>query len=202
MIELLRTQPAETIVDEYVFGDEVFALRATPDALDALRQHLSQELEVSVEDVAIVGSARSGYSLAPDTFPRAFSSHSDIDVIVVNEPLFDYVWGALLTWNYRQRWPRWNPDRSWAQERQADIYWGWLTPNRIRYEGLRFPRSLIPLRDFSTRWFTAFQTLSQAHQVFLGRDVEGRLYRSWDLARRYHSHGIRKLVRRLTSSEA
>jgi hypothetical protein len=76
--------------------------------------------------------------------------------------------------------------------RRKDLYWGWLVPDKIAFDGLSFPTILKPIRDISTAWFDAFQGLSQLDE-FLGRTVSGRLYRTWDHALLYHVEGLRHL---------
>jgi hypothetical protein len=41
---------------------------------------LSDGLGATTNNIRVVGSAKTGFSLNPDAFPRSFSEHSDIDV--------------------------------------------------------------------------------------------------------------------------
>jgi hypothetical protein len=191
--EILLTRPLDEIVEMYLFAGEAFAFRSQPGAMDRLRDHLAGRLGVDPAAIGVVGSAKLGFSLSPDAYPHPFTEHSDIDVVVVDEQLFDLVWRTLLAWNYprRNRLPA--PEWRWAASRMSDIYWGWVVPRRFaRHEGLLFADALKPLRDLSTRWFSAFRSLSLLPD-FAGRDVSGRLYRTWDHARLYHADGLRQI---------
>lgn len=192
-VGLLNTRPPDELVRDHVFSGLPYVFRARPRTADVLYEYLSTQLHVPVQNVRIVGSAKMGFSLSPDTFPRRFNPTSDIDVIVVDEKLFDTIWFALLKWHYPRRivgLP--GADSHWARERRKDIYWGWFFPSKIRFEGLSFPDSLKPIRDFSARWFNTFQSLAQFPE-FATRTVSGRLYRTWDHARTYHSDGLRQI---------
>ena len=64
------------------------AFHNCPSLYQVTREWLARKLEVSPEDITIVGSARLGYSLKPSCFSRAFNSRSDLDYVVISEPLF------------------------------------------------------------------------------------------------------------------
>jgi hypothetical protein len=197
--ELLRVQPLDDILDQYIFAGVPYVFRARPGNADTLYSHLSRELTVEARNIRIVGSAKMGFSLSPDNFPRRFNRSSDIDVIVVDERLFDRVWTTLLEWHYPRRTKGLSAaDTDWARHRRREIYWGWFSPEQIKFDGLSLPDVLKPVRDISTAWFNAFRTLSHFPE-FTSRDVSGRLYRTWQHARMYHRDGL-KQVRSLTAT--
>jgi hypothetical protein len=187
----------DLIVQQHIVEGVPYAFRDTPEAGDLLTKHLCKAMGFSEHNVVIVGSAKVGYSLNPDNFPRGFSDSSDIDVVVVSPELFDRVWMTLLSWHYPRRLvDLGRVEGDWARLRRKDIYWGWLVPDEIRYEGLSFPDVLKPLRDISTKWFNTFQSLS-LYPEFAARKVSGRLYRTWDHVLRYHMEGLRLLRERI-----
>jgi len=191
--KLLQEKTLDDILDEHIFGGVPYVFRSRPTNTDTLYDHLSKRLGVDAKNITIVGSAKVGFSLSPDNFPRRFTASSDIDVLVIDERLFDMVWTTMLKWHYPRRTaglPR--ADGDWARHRRREIYWGWFSPEEIKFEGLSFPEVLKPVRDISTSWFDAFRTLSHFVE-FTSRDVNGRLYRSWDHARLYHLDGLRQV---------
>jgi hypothetical protein len=98
--DTLLGRPLAKVVQEYLFEGLPYVFRDCPDSLDVLKQHLVQEIGLSQENIIVVGRAKIGFSLNPDNFPRQFSQDSDIDVLTVDERLFDEVWTTLLKWNY------------------------------------------------------------------------------------------------------
>lgn len=190
---ILAEQPLEEIVRDHVFEGVPFAFKDRPVLMETLREHLVRRLNVAGEGVTVVGSGKLGFSLSPDGFPARFSAKSDIDVAVVDQGLYDQIWFAMLKWHYPRRTGRLpEQDHKWSTVRQRELYWGWFTPNRIRYDGLSFPAALRPLRDISTSWFNAFRSLSLYPQ-FADREISGRLYRTWDHAMLYHVDGLRQI---------
>ena len=190
---LLLSKPLNVVVQDYIFQDAPYVFRDRPQALKILKQHLYTALKLSEENIVVVGSAQIGFSLNPDNFPRQFSDESDIDILTVDEVLFDKIWMTLLEWQYPLRLSKLGKVLGeWARFRRKEIYYGWLVPSEIKYEGLSLPDMLKPLRDISTSWFNAFQSLS-LHPEFASRDVSGRLYRTWEHALRYHVEGLRQI---------
>ncbi len=191
---ILHAQPVDEVVRQHVFEGVPYAFRKKPAAMQRLRDHLCGKISVVAANIAVVGSAKIGFSLSPDNFPREFSYYSDIDVVVVSEALFDEVWHTMLRWNYPRRSSLAGVDWDWSKGRRNDLYWGWFRPGAIRFEGLSFPEVLKPIRNLSTTWFNAFQSLSLISD-FTSRKVEGRLYRTWEHALQYHSDGLQQIKR-------
>lgn len=191
-IDIVHTLPLETVVQNYVFEGTPHVFREHPEALEILRRHLNSALSLAEQNIAIVGSAKIGFSLSPHNFPRRFSEQSDIDILVVDKALFDGVWLTMLKWNYPRRFRLDGMDWIWAKSRRGELYWGWFVPDKIRFGGLSFPNVLKPLRDISTMWFNAFRSVSQYPEL-AGRNVSGRLYRTWDHALLYHVEGLRQI---------
>ena len=198
---LLSTEP-DDVAKRHVFDGTAYAFRSRPKAFVLLRSHLSESLGVTEENIVVVGSAKIGFSLSPDNFPRRFNPFSDIDVVVVDEELFDRVWMTILDWNYPLgRLKMLAVDRVWTSRRRSDLYWGWFRPDRIRFTGLSLPQALAPIRDISTGWFNAFQGLSR-YPEFAQRQISGRLYRTWGHALRYHADGLRQIADALRTQMA
>ncbi len=191
--DLLRGGSLLELARNFVFGGLPYVFRDAPEQHDLLKEHLSASLGVDRSDLVVVGSAKIGFSLGPDTFPRAFGDWSDIDVAVVSPTLFDRIWMAILRWHYPRRvLGLTGPDQPWGAARRKELYWGWMTPDDLRFEGLSYSRALTPLRDLSTTWFNGFQSLSRYPQ-FADRTVTGRLYRTWNHAFLYHVDGLRQI---------
>ncbi|WP_174978180.1 hypothetical protein [Pandoraea eparura] len=54
-----------------------------------MRGWIAVRLNVQAKDVTLVGSARIGFSMHPNNFGREFGGESDLDLTVINEPLFE-----------------------------------------------------------------------------------------------------------------
>src|ERR1035438_6763383 len=99
---LLSTDGREEVAPQG-FSGPVHAFRQRPAARNLLRRHLVSHLHLSAEGIVVVGSAKTGFSLSPEIFPRPFGMESDIDVVVVDETLFDAYWAVCLDYFYPRR---------------------------------------------------------------------------------------------------
>lgn len=158
-------------------------------------EHFVDGLGIALTDVCLVGSARTGFAVSPDAFPRPFHDSSDLDVAIVSPDLFDTAWLSLVTWGHPRRFTLPAGERQWMDDRQNDVFWGWLRPDQLRFKGLRFPRDLVPVRDMKSRWFGTFRSVGAKFPGtdLATREVSGRLYRSWDHLLRYQAEGLRRL---------
>ncbi|MFN2413626.1 MAG: hypothetical protein ABR603_00640 [Pyrinomonadaceae bacterium] len=129
--DLLKNIPVPQIVEEYIFAGAPYAFRRNPTLMNVIIRHLTSRLPITAENIAVVGSAKLGFSLNPDGYFNPFSDESDIDVVVVNETLFDEIWSILLKWHYPRRYTGLENilNSKWAGSRQKDIYWGWVRPH-------------------------------------------------------------------------
>lgn len=199
--DVLVSEPVEEIVNRYVFSEHPFVFKENPDLMQLMRKHLCDQLGFREDKIVIVGSAKIGFSLNPHSFAREFSPESDIDVLVVDTELFDRIWMSLLNWWYPRRTLKLGGiENEWASARRKEVFWGWLVPNEIRYEGISYPEVLKPIRDISTSWFNAFKSLSLS-PGFADRSVNGRLYRTWEHAMKYHADGLRQISLKLKENE-
>jgi hypothetical protein len=103
----LKTEKPAAIVERDLLSGPVRAFGDESDKVsETLRRHLGSKLSVPEGSIYVVGSAKTGFSWAPDTFPTAFSKDSDIDVVIVDKNRFDKLWLALISVAYFQQWSK------------------------------------------------------------------------------------------------
>ena len=190
--DLLRRRTA-TVVSERILDGEPFVFADDREMYDALVRELSRNLSVRPNSIVAVGSAKLGFSVHPDKFPRPFGPRSDIDIAVIDDTLFDRIWHAIIDWHYPRKGEALpQTDQEWVRQRRRDIYWGLFHPDKIRYRGLAFPQALVPLRDVSASWFDTFRKASLSTGL-TAHTVSGRLYRSREHAMKYQAAGLRRI---------
>jgi len=196
--EALGTEPLDDIASGRILAGMPYVFRGKPDLSQRFVDVLSARLNVKPGAVAVVGSAKMGFSLNPDTPFRPFWDSSDIDVVVVSEAMFDRLWMALIEWYYPYRFDKKALPasvRRWAGELRRSAFFGWFEPKQLPYDGLSRPPVLRPLSEFSGWWFDAFQGMALAPE-FASRRVEGRLFRTRPHAVRYYAEGLRLVAPR------
>ena len=65
-----------------------YVLRDSPMKYIIFREQVAERFAIGSQDVCIVGSAKLGFSPSAHQFGRPFSETSDVDVVVISEPLF------------------------------------------------------------------------------------------------------------------
>ncbi len=179
-LELIKTQPIKSIVRKHILDGIPYLYRNDYSQYFHLKEILSEKLGVHTQDLAIVGSARTGFSLNPYHIGRAFSDKSDVDIVVVSDKLFDMGWMDLL--NLQDVWYALTKSE---QEKVSDhmdkIYWGNIMPGWLP------PRAKI-----AKIWQESFGGMSKLTE-FSRREINGRLFRSWWHAEMYYCKAIGKL---------
>ena len=197
--DMLRTTADPDLLDVCLRADGVPFICKDVAGWTAFRQEMANGVEgLAVGDIRIVGSARLGFSMKPRNHLREFTEESDIDVVVVNETLFDQLWIALLVAAY----PRLAVNREigrWDVPGRAELFAGWLTPTAIHMDWRIVGQRGVPLSHFKRQWFDALK-LAARHSIKPHNDIQGRLYRTWRHAELYHLFSISELRRSLENT--
>jgi hypothetical protein len=175
----------ESVVAQALFAGTPAAFEGHPAEYDTLCITLSQRLKVPKSDVVVVGSARTGFSLDQINYGTPFGPHSDIDVVIVSQRLFDTVWIQL----YRCRLSNATLPPQIAKAREEH--------RQLIFYGRAFPHRLFRVTAFAASWVHAFASLG-LHPEFAAHEVHGMLFRSWEHATGYYAHGLGRLLRALT----
>ena len=85
-----------------------FAFQNCPAIYEAMRSWLSRKFTVRAKEINLRGSARLGWSLAPDKFGTSFNSKSDLDIFVVSSKLFNLMSNDFESWasDYKKEFVR------------------------------------------------------------------------------------------------
>ena len=76
-----------------------FAFQNCPAVYEAMRSWLSKKFNVRAKEINLRGSARLGWSLAPNKFGDPFNPESDLDIFVVSSNLFQLMSNDFESWN-------------------------------------------------------------------------------------------------------
>lgn len=180
--EMLLQEPLDEFVTNRLFSMSPHIFQTRTALYDVFKRSLSSAIGVDPGNVVIVGSALLGFSAKPRQFGRPYRLGSDVDVIVVSEPLFEQAWADLLRWQHLRNW---SMPRHQVQEilthHKVSIYWGHLWPDLLRR-----------VCGFTIRWVDSFRQLSRTPEL-AGFEFKGRLYKSWNHAMFYHAYGLQQI---------
>ena len=152
---------------------------------------ISNEFDISPQNIVMVGSGKLGYSLTPpqnDMETKLFKSFcvdgkerkiSDIDIAIISEELFDRFWN-LLRKSFKLQY------KALYDHIPIAVYRGYINENHLlKIEGCR--------KDWRSVSFTSKKALHS--DLFIQHDINYRLYRNWYDFQDYHLQALRKIKR-------
>ncbi len=188
----------EELVSESLVDDDPWLFRADASKYIELQAFLSAQLEDPHSRCIVVGSAKYGFSISPDTFGRKFRAQSDIDVAVISPHIFDEIWDCMLGWRYPWHTRNWaDRERDFGVAHMEDHIAGFVTPDQIKVYIGGAKRVPPPVQRRSVQWFDTFKMAANIGPA-RGHDVEGRLYRSIDHLKLYTRWGLDTVKKNLT----
>lgn len=142
----------------------------------SLKAAIAEKFSIHPNEIIVVGSAKLGFSIAPEKRYRPFGDTSDIDVAVVSPQLFDFVWYEVLG--------HLESATSWRSRDDFARYFvrGWIRPDKL-------PPG--PTFKFTNDWFDFFRELSNSRE-YGDIKVAGAIYRDWNFLERYQESCIVK----------
>lgn len=188
----------EAIAHKLLLSHVPYVFRQEPLKFALFRKTIADAFNVEPNSVFIVGSAMAGRSLKGSKISQLYSSKSDIDTLIISEPLFTSYVMKSLGWVKEITKPDFNqrPPKSPSIDDQKVRYIGLLADNAQK--GIWRPDSLP--NDVSARleFFERFSAVSlKTLGLQLSDDtvakVNGRIARSFDDAVRNLSASISRL---------
>jgi hypothetical protein len=188
---LMSTSRDADLLDLCLRSEDVPFVIGSEGAWNSFRDALVNLLPISRADIRIVGSARLGFSLKPRNNLRRFRDDSDIDVVVVNAQLFDWLWIALLAAAYPRN-ALFRGAGGWGATGRSELYAGWLSPLLVHMDWQILGTKAAPVFEFKTTWFNALKEAAR-YPIRRHQDISGRLYRTWRHAELYHLNSLAEL---------
>jgi hypothetical protein len=187
---------------------KVFLLEGTPFVFEnrpmkyvIFREQVADRFEIGSQDVCIVGSAKLGYSPSSHKFGTPFAETSDVDVVIISEPLF-YRGSKQLFETLNQLEPSVYSVKSARSDKGkppvVDLD-DWLkVKDSVRnFVYQNFNPGLLPqdhpLRReiFENMSSTSGLFLALEPQVFVSK-IRCRVFRNWKAAEDYYSNSLRE----------
>lgn len=165
--EDLRQRDVPELVQRYITYGDCFALSA--DAYFDLKKNVGRQFGVHPSSVVVVGSAKLGFSIAPDKRYRIFGETSDIDVALCSSELFDAIWEDVFDfWTRGEQWTELTEFRKY-------LFRGWMRPDK-----------LPPAKSFqrSKEWWEFFRQMT-ATGNYGSYKITGALYKTWHFLESY-----------------
>ena len=190
--EDLMSKDIHSVYRKYLLGHKIWyfetklSVEDYAQTYDDFKIYMSERLNLHVNNIAIVGSAKLGFSLSPTKNYKCFDDESDIDLIIVSRELFRASWDAFLELSNRFH---------------VNFYSG-ITSNIFRrFVSLKNPDIR---NDFFSGWVKKVDPCKKDIQTIFNipHEINYRIYESWESVESYHVNGLNKLINKMESDDA
>lgn len=178
----LRSSKPEEVVQKYLFDRSPYYFADNPQHYIDFRKVICEQFKIHLQNFAIVGSAKVGFSLNPTKFGEVFSESSDVDVVLVSEELFQRLWIDLIRFQQDEFAYLPYECRKRFNELQYILFWG-----QVRMDKL--PNKFTAAKE----WWEFFNRLSKDTR-FGPRRVRAMIFKTWKHVSFYYEKNIRELM--------
>ena len=154
------------------------------------RKKIAENFNVSFHEVFIVGSAKLGFSYHKNT---EFSYESDIDVVIVNEGLYESYFEKISDYQYQLDKQYHTVNIFEKQQYQGFLQYlikGWMRPDKL-------PTS-FQINIIKDDWFDFFKSISNGKAEVGNYKVAGGLFKNYKYLEKYYLNGVTEYYRKLT----
>jgi plasmid maintenance system killer protein len=180
------------IYRKYLLGHDVWYFREKLKLTDHAHRYddfkilMSQKLGIHINNIAIVGSAKLGFSITPrkEKAFSAFSEESDIDIVVVSSEIFRSSWLAFLELSSKKKIP------------------GYFSITKNIFRKFVSLKEVDSSNEFFLQWQGKMEPCQKDLQIMYSvpNEINYRIYESWEDVERYHLKGLEELKMLLEES--
>lgn len=147
------------------------------DKYSQFKVFISKKLGVHYNDIAIAGSAKTGFSINPTKNYKKFNDDSDIDIIIISQTLFYKFWQAYLTDSYSE-----------LRVKNYQYVCTCIFRKFITFEGFNKNNEEFCAWEKKTKGFEKDLQL----RFGISNEIHYRIYESWEAAQMYYISGMLK----------
>ena len=184
--EALKTRGSKFVYNQVLLNEDVYLLRAryeaeAPRIYHEIKMAASDTLDVPVKNVAIVGSAKTGYSLTPGRNYSPFNDESDLDLVLVSENLFRELWECQLNFVNSATGQQYSTVAK-------NIFKHFISIKAEEVQGDQI--------EYFADWISKVDKLRQTLQLNfkLPTEINYRVYDAWKYVEQYHVAGLNALI--------
>lgn len=150
-------------------------------AVDDFKMLVSDAIGVGFNNVVMVGSAKTGYSLSPKKFLKTFTDEgeqkSDIDIAIISPQLFDYFW------------------KLFRESYDITYHKDYKYISRGIYRGYISDTDLHKIENCRVQWLDRSNKATRQLQrkMYFKHEIHYRIYRDWKDMEEYHIQSIEQI---------
>lgn len=179
-------------VNKYLFHGIPHVFMNKENEYFEFRNRIADKFKISFHEVFIVGSGKLGFSYHKD---KLFDYNSDIDVVIVNENLFEDFYSKISDYQYKldKSYKTISSDeRNTYYEFMRYLIKGWMRPDKL-------PTS-FQIDLLKTEWFDFFESISYEKSEVGDYKVSAGLFKNHSYLQKYYVQGIENTYRILAEN--
>lgn len=179
-------------IQKFLFHGIPAVFKDREDDYFEFRNQIASKFGVGFHEVFIVGSAKLGFSYYKGT---QFNYDSDIDVVIVNEKLFEEFYFKITEYQYQL-------DRQYktVDLKELKVYSdflrylvkGWMRPDKL-------PTS-FQVNLLKSEWFDFFESISYGRSEVGNYKVTAGLFKNFEYLEKYYTRSIEDVYNSLTKN--
>jgi hypothetical protein len=177
----LTTHTDEEIVQYLLFDEIPYCFKNNMNMYKEFRSNVCNKLSIHQQDFTIVGSAKVGFSLNPSKIGVEFNEASDIDIVLVSNEMFEYLWNKLVEYRKSEFYNLNENHKKRFKELQNIIFYGQIRMDKLSNSF-----------DYAKNWWEIFNALS-IDKRYGSRAIRASLFKTWKYASRYYENGISRI---------
>lgn len=101
----INANEEESLLRHFIVNNVPFVFKEKPMLYEQLTKYVGDKLKIAASEIKLIGSAKTGFSISPKTYGKAFGNHSDLDFSIINEQIFLQLENEYLKWSslYKQQ---------------------------------------------------------------------------------------------------
>ncbi|MGI4899565.1 MAG: hypothetical protein ACRYFT_13430 [Janthinobacterium lividum] len=172
-----------SIIRHFIINNIPYAFKEKPVLYEQLIQYFADKLEISTNDIKLIGSAKTGFSMSPPpNYGKEFGGHSDLDFSIINSDIFFTLEAEFNTWADQCK------NKEISSTAKQELYWNQNLYEVPKYQlkngfidSYKIPnRSSFPTtQKLNNSLFLISTNLNKHHSI----EVKGasvRVYKSWN----------------------
>ena len=180
-------------VKKYFFHGTPYIFQGRESDYFEFRNRVANNFGIGFHEVFIVGSAKFGFSYFKET---PFDYDSDIDVVIVNERLFEDYYGKICDYQYQLDRMYKSIDLKETQTYSEFLKYlvkGWMRPDKL-------PAS-FKVDLLKREWFNFFNSISHNKSEVGNYKVAGALYKNYNYLEKYYLKNMEVYYQNLISKQ-
>ena len=167
----------EEIIDKYLLNGIPYVFNGDEYNFFDFKKEIAKFFNVSQTNIFVVGSAKLGFSIAPNKRYILFNEDSDIDVAIIDEDTFLRYWKILYEYNTTGR--AWSINEEKTYRKFLEYFFkGWLRPDK-------FPSDMKE----RVEWFDFFKSMQKKYKF----KIAAGIYYDIDVFNEYHKENLNSI---------